>query len=59
MPHPHFEMDISFDGPATYRIIVKGRIDQLLPEDLGGMDICIEGQDGNYEYYLGGLEYSE
>jgi hypothetical protein len=35
-------MDISFDGPATYRIIVKGRIDRLWFEDLGGMDIHIE-----------------
>jgi hypothetical protein len=38
-------MDITFDGPATYRIIVKGRIDRLWCEDLGGMDIHIE----NYE----------
>ena len=45
MPHPHQEIDISFDGPATYRIIVKGRIDRLWSEDLGGMDIRIEGHE--------------
>jgi hypothetical protein len=45
MPHPRFGMDISFDGPAIYRIIVKGRIDQLWSEDLGGMDIRFEGQE--------------
>ena len=45
MPYPHFGMDISFDGPAIYRIAVKGRIDQLWFEDLGGMDIRIEGQE--------------
>jgi hypothetical protein len=45
MPHPRFGMDISFDGPAIYRIIVKGRIDQLWFEDLGGMDITIEGHE--------------
>lgn len=42
MTHPRNGLDISFDGPATYRIIVKGRIDQLWCEDLGGMDIHIE-----------------
>jgi len=45
MPHPRIGMDISFDGPAIYRIIVKGRIDQLWSEDLGGMDIRFEGQE--------------
>ena len=43
MSHPRYGMDISFDGPATYRIIVKGRIDQLWSDDMGGMDIRIEG----------------
>lgn len=45
MTHSRNALDISFDGPATYRIIVKGRIDQLYFEDLGGMDIHIEGQE--------------
>jgi hypothetical protein len=46
MTHPSRNgLDISFDGPATYRIIVKGRIDQLWFEDLGGMDIQIEGRE--------------
>jgi len=47
MPHSRQEIDISFDGPASYRIIVKGRIDQLWSEDLGGMDIRIEGREGD------------
>jgi hypothetical protein len=45
MTHPRNGLDISFDVPATYRIIVKGRFDQLWREDLGGMDIRIEGQE--------------
>ena len=45
MPNSRQEIDISFDGPASYRIIVKGRIDQLWSEDLGGMDIHIEGRE--------------
>jgi hypothetical protein len=45
MTHPRNGLDISFDGPATYRIIVKGRIDQRWCEDLGGMDIHIESHE--------------
>jgi hypothetical protein len=45
MTHPRDSSDISFDVPATYRIIVKGRIDQLWCEDLGGMDIRIESPE--------------
>ena len=45
MPHPRQEIDISFDRPAIYRIAVKGRIDQLWSEDLGGMDIRVEAQE--------------
>jgi len=48
MPHTHQEIDISFHGPASYRITVKGRFDKLWPEDLGGMDIRIEGQGDVY-----------
>jgi hypothetical protein len=44
MTHPRNGLDISFDRPATYRIIVKGRIDQLWFEDLGEMDIRIQDQ---------------
>ncbi len=44
MTHPRNGLDISFDGPATYRIVVKGRIDQLWFEDLGEMDIRIQDQ---------------
>jgi hypothetical protein len=44
MPHPR-QIDISFDRPATYRIVVKGRIDQLWFEDLGGMEIHIESHE--------------
>jgi len=45
MPHPRQEIDISFDRPATYRIIAKGRIDQLWFEDLGGMEIHVESHE--------------
>ena len=45
MTHPRNGLDISFDGPATYRIIVKGWIDRLWWEDLGGMDIHIESHE--------------
>jgi len=45
MPHPRQEIDISFDRPATYRIAVKGRIDQLWSENLGDMEIHIESRE--------------
>ena len=45
MPHPRQEIYISFDQPAIYRIVVKGRIDQLWFEDLGDMDIHIESHE--------------
>ena len=45
MPHSRYGMDVPFDGPATYRIVVKGRVDQLWSEDLGGMDIRIQDQE--------------
>ena len=45
MPHSYQDIDISFDGPASYRIIVKGRIDPLWSEDLGGMDIRIQARE--------------
>lgn len=45
IPHPRQEIEISFDRPATYRIIVKGRIDQLWFEDLGAMEIHIESHE--------------
>jgi hypothetical protein len=45
MPNLLQKKDISFDGPATYCITVKGRFDQLWCEDLGGMDIRIKGQE--------------
>ena len=45
MPHSRYGMDVPFDGPAAYRIVVKGRVDQLWSEDLGGMDIRIQDQE--------------
>ena len=49
MTHPRNGLDISFDVPATYRIIVTGRIDRLWCEDLGGMDIHIENHNHENE----------
>lgn len=47
MPHSRCKTDVSFDGPATYRIIVKGRIDDFWFENLGGMDISTQShRDG-------------
>ena len=43
MPQSRNPIDIDFDGPATYRIIVKGRIDKRHSEYLGGM--CISTQN--------------
>ena len=35
-----------FDGPATYRISVQGRIGENLADRLGGMDITVILIDG-------------
>ena len=42
MPHPRYGTDISFDGPANYRIAVKGRIEEFYSENLGGMHVTIQ-----------------
>ena len=39
--------DIDFDGPGTYRIAIKGRIEEFYSENLGGMHITIRShRDG-------------
>ena len=44
MPFSQDCRDIYFDGPATYRITVKGRIDASYSENLGGMHTTVHGQ---------------
>ncbi len=44
MPFSQDCRDIYFDGPATYRITVKGRIDASYFENLGGMHVTVHGQ---------------
>jgi hypothetical protein len=39
MSFSHKDIEIDFDGPTTYRIAVKGRIDECWSEYLGGLQI--------------------
>ncbi len=49
MTHSRRKTNVSFDAPAEYRIVVKGRIDDLWAESLGGLHIRFQshgGEDG-------------
>lgn len=46
MSHPS-RKSIPFDRPATYQIIVQGRIDPILSDQLGGMTIQISSVDAD------------
>ena len=39
MPYSYHNTDIQFDGPANYRIVVKGWIDDFWFEIWGGLQI--------------------
>ena len=48
MPLSHNPFDIDFDGPGTYRITIKGRIEESYSENLGGMHITVRShRDGS------------
>ncbi len=40
-------IDIEFGGPASYRIIIKGSLDQDWSDRLAGMTITVTDQEGD------------
>jgi hypothetical protein len=45
MAPERFQSKIEFGGPATYRIIVQGKLDEAISDRLGGMGIVSPGPE--------------
>ena len=57
MAHQHDGKRFRFEGPAVYRIVVQGRVDEDMSDRLGGMSIetAIDEDDTNVTTMQGRL----
>lgn len=44
MPDSHHMEGLRFEGPAVYRIVVQGRLEERMSDRLGGMRIEVAGE---------------